>query len=44
MSGLVKGDTDSFQECLDAGKRKDSFTDRIYRRFMGIEDFNSNLI
>jgi hypothetical protein len=44
MNGIVKSDSDSFQECLDAGKRKDSFSDRIYRRFMGIEDFNSNLI
>jgi len=38
MAGTLSMDNKKFQECLDAGKRKDSFRDRIYRKLMGIED------
>lgn len=27
-----------YQECIDAGKRKDTLSDRIYRKYMGIDD------
>ena len=38
MSGAVKSDQKSYQECLDAGKRKDTFKDRMYRKYMGIDE------
>lgn len=41
MSGAVKSDEKSYQECLDEGKRKDSFKDRIYRKYMGIDEVPS---
>lgn len=30
--------TKKYQECLDEGKRKDSLADRIYRKYMGIDE------
>lgn len=37
LSGAIKSDEKSFQKCLDEGKRKDSLSDRIYRKYMGID-------
>lgn len=37
LSGEIKSDEKSFQKCIDAGKRKDSLSDRIYRKYMGID-------
>ena len=42
MRGELDGtNAKKYQACLDAGKRKDSLKDRIYRRYMGI---NSGMI
>jgi hypothetical protein len=38
MSGELISDAKKYQECLDEGKRKDSFKDKIYRKFMGIDN------
>jgi hypothetical protein len=38
MKGELSTDVKKFQECLDEGKRVDSFKDKIYRKYMGIED------
>jgi hypothetical protein len=38
MKGEVLADKKKYQECLDEGKRKDTLKDRIYRKYMGIED------
>lgn len=35
---LSATDGKKYQECLDEGKRKDSLKDRIYRKYMGIDD------
>jgi hypothetical protein len=43
MSGQISSDPKSFQACVDEGKRVDSFKDRIYRKFMGIDDLPSSL-
>lgn len=40
MSGSIPGDPKTFEACMDAGKRKDSLKDRIYRKYMGIEEIN----
>jgi hypothetical protein len=40
MSGAIAGDPKTFEACMDAGKRKDSMRDRIYRKYMGIEEVN----
>jgi uncharacterized protein YifE (UPF0438 family) len=37
LAGTIKSDEKSFQKCIDAGKRKDSLSDRIYRKYMGID-------
>ena len=42
MKGIIKSDEKSLKACQDEGKRKDSFKDRIYRQYMGIDDFNAN--
>jgi hypothetical protein len=42
MSGQMLSDQKAFQNCVDAGKRQDSFADRIYRRFMGIDGVNTS--
>jgi hypothetical protein len=45
MKGELSTDAKKFQECLDEGKRVDSFKDKIYRKYMGIDDFvDSNQI
>jgi hypothetical protein len=36
MNGEITSDK-KYQECLDEGKRKDSFKDKIYRKWMGID-------
>ncbi|MDO9180971.1 MAG: L,D-transpeptidase [Bacteriovorax sp.] len=38
MRAEIPTDAKKFQECLDEGKRKDSFKDKLYRKFMGIDD------
>lgn len=43
LSGQIVGDPKSFQACLDEGKNKDSLKDRIYRKYMGINDANVEL-
>jgi hypothetical protein len=40
MSGAIAGDPKAFEACMDAGKRRDSIKDRIYRKYMGIEEVN----
>ena len=44
MNGSLSSDKKKYQECLDAGKRKDSLKDRIYRKFMGIDEASSGQI
>lgn len=45
MRGEVDGtDKKKYQACLDEGKRKDSLKDRIYRKYMGIDDSILNSI
>lgn len=44
MSGQIVGDPKSFQACLDEGKRKDSLKDRLYRKYMGIDDADIGLL
>lgn len=44
MSGQIVGDPKSFQACLDEGKRKDSLKDRLYRKYMGIDDADTGLL
>jgi len=39
MSGAITADPKVFQACMDEGKRKDTLKDRIYRKYMGIENF-----
>lgn len=38
MSGELSIEPKKYQKCIDEGKRKDSFKDKIYRKYMGIED------
>ncbi|MGZ3789437.1 MAG: L,D-transpeptidase [Bacteriovorax sp.] len=38
MRGELSSDQKKYQACLDEGKRQDSLKDRIYRKFMGIDD------
>lgn len=38
MNGQLSTDKKKYQECLDEGKRKDSLKDKIYRKYMGIDD------
>lgn len=37
MNGTIGNTDKDMQACLDAGKRKDSAKDRLYRKFMGID-------
>lgn len=38
MRGELKSDKKKYQACLDEGKREDSMKDRIYRKYMGIDN------
>lgn len=40
MSGAL--DAKNLQACIDEGKRKDSLKDRIYRKYMGIDDYSTS--
>ncbi len=44
MSGQIASDPKTFQSCVDEGKRKDSWKDKLYRKYMGIDNVTSNLI
>lgn len=38
MRGELKSDKKKYQACLDEGKREDSMKDRLYRKYMGIDN------
>lgn len=41
MSGELSADEKKYEACLEEGKRKDSMKDRIYRKYMGIDNYMS---
>ena len=41
MAGQIGTSSKDMDKCLDAGKRKDSFKDRLYRKYMGIDSVSS---
>lgn len=39
MAGQIGKSNKDFDKCLDAGKRKDTAKDKLYRKFMGIDSY-----
>lgn len=44
MAGIIPADEKSVENCLEEGKRKDSVKDRLYRKFMGIDSVEPQIL